>query len=78
MMGMRPVPEIQFCDLLPCAWIKFVTRRLNFAICQGTGFFSARDWSAGKWGGFAAPALPNVGCMVYEMCLASRLLSSSL
>ncbi|MFH1931767.1 MAG: alpha-ketoacid dehydrogenase subunit beta [Pseudomonadota bacterium] len=56
MMGMRPVPEIQFCDLLPLCWDQLCNQAAKLRYMSG-GQISLPlviRSPAGKWGSFAA------------------------
>jgi acetoin:2,6-dichlorophenolindophenol oxidoreductase subunit beta len=56
MMGMRPVPEIQFCDLLPMAMDQICNQAAKLRYMSGgqVMFPLVIRSPAGKWGGFAA------------------------
>jgi len=56
MMGMRPVPEIQFCDLLPMAMDQICNQAAKLRYMSGgqVSFPLVIRVPAGKWGGFAA------------------------
>ncbi len=56
MMGMRPVPEIQFCDLLPMCMDQICNSAAKLRYMSGgqVSFPLVVRTPAGKWGGFAA------------------------
>ena len=56
MMGMRPVPEIQFCDLLPLCMDQLCNQAAKLRYMSGgqVSFPLVIRSPAGKWGGFAA------------------------
>ena len=56
MMGMRPVPEIQFCDLLPMCMDQICNQAAKLRYMSGgqVSFPLVIRSPAGKWGGFAA------------------------
>jgi pyruvate/2-oxoglutarate/acetoin dehydrogenase E1 component len=56
MMGMRPVPEIQFCDLLPMCMDQMVNEAAKLRYMSGgkVSFPIVIRSPAGLWGGFAA------------------------
>lgn len=56
MMGMRPVPEIQFCDLLPMCMDQMVNEAAKLRYMSGgqVSFPIVVRSPAGLWGGFAA------------------------
>ena len=56
MMGLRPVPEIQFCDLLPLAMDQICNQAAKLRYMSGgqTSFPLVIRSPAGKWGRFAA------------------------
>jgi len=56
MMGMRPVPEIQFCDLLPMCMDQICNQAAKLRYMSGgqVSFPLVIRSPAGKWGSFAA------------------------
>jgi pyruvate dehydrogenase E1 component beta subunit len=56
MMGMRPVPEIQFCDLLPMCMDQICNQAAKLRYMSGgqVSFPLVVRSPAGKWGSFAA------------------------
>lgn len=56
MMGLRPVPEIQFCDLLPLCMDQLCNQAAKLRYMSGgqVSFPLVIRSPAGKWGGFAA------------------------
>lgn len=56
MMGMRPVPEIQFCDLLPLCMDQICNQAAKLRYMSGgqVSFPLVVRSPAGRWGGFAA------------------------
>ena len=56
MMGMRPVPEIQFCDLLPMCMDQICNQAAKLRYMSGgqVSFPLVIRTPAGKWGSFAA------------------------